>query len=363
MNATAPHRTTRAIRIERLGPPEVLVERDIPLPDPGPDDVQLRVRAAGVNFADLLMRTGLYSTVPPRPFSAGFEVAGEVVQVGAGVSSWRAGDRAAALLRYGGQARDVIVPATQLFRYPDALSPVQAAAIPVVYLTAWVALFEAARVRAGETALILGAAGGVGTAATQLAVRHGLRVIGTAGHPRKREFVVRELGAAACFDSRSDWEPEVRRFAGARSIDVALDAVGGRASAACQRLLAPLGRHVFYGLSDAMPGAGRNWIRAGLAWLRTPSVRPLSLIERNTGIFGIHLLHLLSREEILRSALVEIYRLVAAGELKPVIDRTFPLTQGGAVEAHHYLHARKNTGKVVLEVAEATEEQPAWSAR
>jgi NADPH:quinone reductase-like Zn-dependent oxidoreductase len=168
MNATAPHRTTRAIRIERLGPPEVLVERDIPLPDPGPDDVQLRVRAAGVNFADLLMRTGLYSTVPPRPFSAGFEVAGEVVQVGAGVSSWRAGDRAAALLRYGGQARDVIVPATQLFRYPDALSPVQAAAIPVVYLTAWVALFEAARVRAGETALILGAAGGVEAAYTTL---------------------------------------------------------------------------------------------------------------------------------------------------------------------------------------------------
>ena len=355
--------TTRAILIERHGRPEVLVEREVPLADPGPEEVHLRVRAAGVNFADLLMRAGLYDTVPPRPYSAGFEVAGEVVRVGAGVTGWRAGDRAAALLRYGGQARDVIIPAAQLFRYPDALTPVQAAAIPVVYLTAWVALFEAARVRAGETALILGAAGGVGTAATQLAVRHGLRVIGTAGHPRKREFVVRELGAAACYDSRSDWEPEVLRFAGPRSVDVALDAVGGRATAACQRLLAPLGRHVFFGLSEAMPGAGRNWLLAGLAWLRTPSFRPLSLIERNTGIFGIHLLHLLSREEVLRSALVEIYRLVAAGELKPVIDRTFPLTRDGAVEAHRYLHARKNTGKVVLEAADPTEKQPAWSAR
>ncbi|HVO34076.1 MAG TPA: zinc-binding dehydrogenase, partial [Gemmatimonadales bacterium] len=303
--------TTRAILIERLGPPEALVEREVPLADPGPDEVHLRVRAAGVNFADLLMRAGLYGSVPPRPYSAGFEVAGEVVRVGATVTSWRAGDRAAALLRFGGQARDVIVPAAQLFRYPEALTPVEAAAVPVTYLTAWVALFEAARARAGETALVLGAAGGVGTAATQLAVKGGLRVIGTAGHPRKREFVVRELGAAACYESRGDWESDVRRFAGPRSIDVALDAVGGRATAACQRLLAPLGRHVFYGLSDAMPGAGRNWLRAGVAWLRTPSVRPLALIERNTGIFGIHLLHLLSREEILRAALEEIYRRVA----------------------------------------------------
>jgi NADPH:quinone reductase-like Zn-dependent oxidoreductase len=106
---------------------------------------------------------------------------------------------------------------------------------------------------------------------------------------------------------------------------------------------------VFYGMSDAMPGVARNWLRAGLTWLRTPSLRPLFMIERNTGIFGIHLLHLLDREPILRSALEEIYRHVAAGELKPVIDRTFPLTRDGAVEAHHYLHARKNTGKVVLE--------------
>lgn len=340
--------TTRAILIERHGPPEVLVEREVPLQEPGPEEVHLRVRTAGVNFADLLMRAGLYGTVPPRPYSAGFEVAGDVVQVGAAVRDWRAGERAAALLRHGGQARDVIVPAGQLFRYPDALTPVQAAAVPVVYLTGWVALFEAARVRAGETALVLGAAGGVGTAATQLAVRHGLRVIGTAGNPRKREFVVNELGAAGCFDSLGDWESEVLRFAGPRSIDVALDAVGGRATAACERLLAPLGRHVFYGLSDALPGTARNWLRAALAWLRTPGIRPLSLIEKNTGVFGIHLLHLLSREAILRSALGEIYRLVAAGELRPVIDRTFPLTRDGAVEAHRYLHARENIGKVVL---------------
>jgi NADPH:quinone reductase-like Zn-dependent oxidoreductase len=342
--------TTRAILIERHGPPEVLVERDVPLEYLGSDCLHLQVRAAGVNFSDLLQRVGLYGTAPPLPYVPGFEIAGVVVRAGARAAAegWKVGDRAVALLRHGGYAREVVVATRQAFGYPASLTPVQAAAVPVVFLTAWVALFEAARARPGETVLILGAGGGVGTAAVQLAANRGLRVIGTAGNERKRDFVTRELGALACFDSRGDWEPEVRRLVGARGIDVALDAVGGRATAACQLLLAPLGRHVFYGLSDAMPGAGRNWLRAGLAWLRTPSVRPLAMIERNTGIFGIHLLHLLSREAILKGALEEIYRLVAAGELKPVLDRTFPLTRDGVVEAHRHLHERKNLGKVLL---------------
>jgi len=340
--------TTRAIRIERLGGPEVLIEREIPLPDPAPEEVHLRVRAAGVNFADLLMRAGLYGTVPPRPYSPGFEVAGEVVRVGAAVRDWRTGDRAVALARHGGYARDVVLHERHLFRCPPALTPAEAAAIPVVFLTAWIALFEAARVRSGETVLILNAGGGVGTAAVQLAVRRGCRVIGTAGTEAKRAFVTGTLGAAHCFDSRGDWEPDVRRAVGEAGLDVALDAVGGRATAACRRLLAPLGRLVFYGLSDAMPGQRRDWLRAAWAWLRTPRIHPLSLIEPSIGVFGIHLLHLRGKEAVLREALEEIHRGVAAGELRPVLDRTFPLTRDGAVEAHRYLHARKNLGKVVL---------------
>jgi synaptic vesicle membrane protein VAT-1 len=339
--------TTRAILIERLGPPDVLVEREMPLKDLGPECLQLEVHAAGVNFADLLQRAGLYGTVPPRPYSPGFEVAGEVVRVGSAVKKWQVGDRAIALLRYGGYARDVVVTARQAFRYPDALTPVQAAAVPVVFLTGWVCLFEAARARAGETVLILGAGGGVGTAAVQLAVQRGLKPIGTAGSAHKREFVVAELHAEACLDSSGDWETEVRRLR-PDGINVALDPVGGRATASCARLLAPLGRLVIYGLSDAMPGGRRNWLKAGLAYLRTPRFHPLALFERSLGIFGVQLLHLWDQDAVLRPALAEIYRGVAAGELRPVIDRTFPLTRDGAVEAHRYLHARRNLGKVVL---------------
>ncbi len=138
-------RTTTAILIERHGGPEVLAERFVPLADPAPGQVHLEVTAAGVNFADLLMRAGLYATVPPRPYSPGFEVAGIVRQVGAGVDDWAPGDQAVGLIRYGGYARDVIVAAPNLFRYPAGLSPSEAAAVPVAFLTAWVALFESAR--------------------------------------------------------------------------------------------------------------------------------------------------------------------------------------------------------------------------
>ena len=339
---------TRAILIERHGPPSVLVERDVTLRGPGPAEVQLKVLAAGVNFADLMMRAGLYSTVPPRPYSPGFEVAGVVARVGSDVEAWREGDRAIALLRYGGYAHDVIVPVDNLFEYPQGLTPVQAAAIPVNFLTAWVCLFEAAGGRAGETALILGAGGGVGTAAVQSAIRRGLRVIGTAGDARKRTFVTDELGADACFDSRGDWESDVRRLIGSRGIDIALDPVGGRATAACRRLLAPLGRLVLYGLSDAMPKTKRSWLRAARAWLSTPRIHPLSLVEPNIGVFGVHLLHLEAKERILRPALEDVFRCVVEGELHPIVDKVFPLDRDGAVGAHTYLHARRNLGKVVL---------------
>jgi NADPH:quinone reductase-like Zn-dependent oxidoreductase len=345
--------TTLAIQIPRFGPPEVLTEARLSLAEPGPGEVRLKILAAGVNFADLLQRTGLYGTIPDRPYTPGFEVAGEVSALGAGVEGWKVGDKAAALLRFGGYARDVVLPADQIFPYPDTLSPAEAAAVPVVFLTAWVAIFETGHARPGDTILVLGAGGGVGTAAVQLAAERGLRVYGTAGTPGKRSFVVDELGAEACFDSRGDWEPELRRaLGGAPALDIALDPVGGKATHACKALLGPLGRLVFYGMSEAMPGKKRSWIRAAVARFRTPSVHPLSLVMKNQGVFGIHLLHLGAKEERMRPALAEIFEGIQGRRWKSVLDRSFPLTRDGAVEAHRYLHARKNLGKVVLEAPE-----------
>lgn len=358
-SAAPSYETTVAIQIPRFGAPEVLVEREIPLAAPGPGEVHLRVQGAGVNFADLAQRVGLYGTVPPLPYAPGFEVSGSVARVGEGVDGWKSGDRAVALLRFGGYARDVVVPVDQIFPYPASMTASQAAATPVTFLTAWVCLFETGHARPGNTALVLGAGGGVGTAAVQLAVDRSLRVFGTAGTPEKRAYVVEELGAEACFDSRGGWAEDLRTALGGRpGLDIALDPVGGRGTAACRRLLNPLGRIVFYGMSEAIPGQKRSWFRAALARLRTPSVHPLSLVVPNQGIFGIHLLHLKEKEALLRPALAQIFSGVEEGRWRPVLDRTFPLTREGAVEAHRYLHARRNLGKVVLEVAAGALDPP-----
>lgn len=342
--------TTRAVLIPRFGAPEVMVEGDIPLPPPGPGEIHLQVRGSGVNFADLLQRAGLYGQVPEMPYAPGFEVAGEVARVGDGVDNWAAGDRAVALLRFGGYARDVILPADQAFPFPEELSFAEAAGIPVVFLTAWVCLFETGHARPGDTVLILGAGGGVGTAAVQLAVNRGLRVFGTAGTPEKRAFVVEELGAEACFDSRGAWADDLYEALGKkRGLDIALDPVGGKATSAARKLLNPLGRLVFYGMSDAMPGRKRSWLKAAWAKFRTPTIHPLSMVVPNQGFFGIHLLYLNEKEEMMGPALEEIYAGVVDGRWRSIMDRTFPLTRDGAVAAHTFLHDRKNLGKVVLE--------------
>lgn len=342
--------TTVAIQIPRFGAPEVMKEREIPLPPPGPGEIHLRVRASGVNFADLLQRAGLYGKVPELPYAPGFEVAGQVARVGEGVESWKEGDQAVALLRFGGYARDVIVPADQAFPFPASLDPQEAAAIPVVFLTAWVCLFETGHARPGDSVLILGAGGGVGTAAVQLAVDRGLTVYGTAGTPEKRSFVVEELGAHACFDSRGPWADDLFEALGRkRGLDIALDPVGGKATAAARKLLNPLGRLVFYGMSQAMPGRKRSWLKAAWARFRTPSIHPLSLVAPNQGVFGIHLLYLQEKESMMGPALEGIFQGAVEGRWKPIMDRTFPLTRNGVVEAHRYLHDRKNLGKVVLE--------------
>ncbi len=343
------NRTTRAIRIEKLGPPEVLVEREVPLPDPGPGQLHLRVEAAGVNFADLIMRLGMYRTVPPRPFAPGFEVAGIVERCGPGTEErWKPGTKVVALMRYGGYSRDVIVEAANTFARPSGWDATTAAAVPVVFLTAWAALFEGANARKGQTALVTNAGGGVGTAAVQLAVGEGLRVYGTAGTEVKRAFVVKELGAADCFDSRGDWYTPLKKTVGERGLDIALDSMGGPDTRKCVSLLAPLGHLSFYGMSNAITRRWWHWPKAAWTWLRMPRFHPMSLMEPCIGISGVHLLHLASREDRLREAFRQILARFAKGTLRAVVDSTYPLTAAGAAAAHRRLHNRENLGKVVL---------------
>ena len=337
----------REVVIVRHGAPEVLEMRDAPDPVPGDGDVRIAVRAAGVNFADVLARLGLYPDAPKPPVVVGYEVSGVIDAIGSGVTTHREGDRVVALTRFGGYADRVVVPATFVFPMPDGLDDAAAAAIPVNYLTALIALHRMANVTAGETVLIHGAGGGVGIAATQLARLRGATIIGTASSGK--HDAIRQQGVDHAIDYRqADVTAEVRRLTDGRGVDVVLDPIGGRSFTESYRLLAPLGRLVMYGVSSMAPGERRSLLQVLRTIMRMPTFKPLSLMNSNRGVFGLNLGHLWSERRQLADAMTLLLREVGAGRLRPVVARTFPLDR--AADAHRFIQSRSNIGKVVLTI-------------
>lgn len=336
----------KVIEVKRFGKPEVLVVREQPEPKAAAGQVVVRVHAAGINFADILMRLGLYTNTPKPPFTPGFEVAGTVEAVGAGVDWLRVGERVmASTFPGGGYAEKVAIPADRALPIPAEMSFEDAAALPVNYLTAYQALTYMAHLRRGERVLIHAAAGGVGLAAIQLSRLAGAEIFGTAS-ASKHDFL-RGQGVAHPIDYHTqDFEAEVKRLTGGEGVDVVLDAVGGVSYRKSYRLLRHGGRLICYGLSAAVPEKGRS-LKAVAAWWNTPSFNALNLILHNRAIIGVHLgTFARAHPAVVRSWMEELLRLYAAGQIKPHIGATFPLAE--ATLAHHFIHDRKNTGKVLL---------------
>jgi NADPH:quinone reductase-like Zn-dependent oxidoreductase len=334
----------RQVVIPRYGPPEVFEVRERPDPTPGDGEIRIRVRAAGVNFADLLARIGLYPDAPKPPVVVGYEVAGVVDALGANVSGPHKGDRVVALTRFGGYADCVVVPATYAFRVPDELSDAEAAAVPVTYLTATLALYRMAAIDSGETVLIHNAGGGLGIAATQLARLRGATVIGTAS--AAKHDALRRFGVDHAIDYRQrDIEAEVRRVTGGRGVDVVLDPIGGSSFGVSYRLLAPLGRLVMVGVSS-IAGERRNPLKVVRALWSMPMFKPLSLVNRNRGVFGLNLAHLWDERRLLQTTMELLLTELRARRLQPIVARTFPLER--AADAHRFIQNRGNIGKVIL---------------
>jgi NADPH:quinone reductase-like Zn-dependent oxidoreductase len=331
--------------ITRYGDPGVFALRESPDPAPAPGEIRVRVRAAGINFADVLSRLGLYPDAPRPPMVVGYEVAGHVDAVGRDVVGFGEGDRVVAMTRFGGYSDVVVVPATQVFKFPDELSDAEAAAVPVNYLTAALALYRMASLSAGETVLIHNAGGGVGIAAVQLAALRRATIIGTASVGK--HAALQQFGVEHAIDYRTtDVPAEVKRITKGRGVDVILDPIGGRSFLASYRMLAPLGRMIIFGLSAAAPGERRSLWRALRAWMATPRFDPLSLINRNRGVFGLHVGHLWDERSRLLPLMEMLVGELRHGRLKPVVAKTFPLEQ--VADAHRYIQSRQNIGKVVL---------------
>lgn len=335
----------RQMVIARFGAPDVFETRELPDPSPADGEIRVRVRAVGVNFADILARLGLYPDAPKPPMVVGYEVAGRIDAVGRAVVGFSEGDRVVALTRFGGYADTVVVPAGQAFHFPDALSDSEAAAVPVNYLTAATALYRMAALAPGETVLVHNAGGGVGVAATQLARLRRATVIGTAS--AFKHDALRTFGVDHAIDYRhSDVAEDVRKLTRGRGVDVILDPIGGKSFTASYRMLAPLGRLIIFGLSAAAPSERRNAWRAFHTWITTPRFNPMSLINRNRGVFGLHLGHLWDERGHLAPLMEMLISELRAGRLVPVVAKTFPLDR--AADAHRYIQSRQNIGKVVL---------------
>jgi NADPH:quinone reductase-like Zn-dependent oxidoreductase len=335
----------RQVVIVRHGAPDVLQVREAPDLAAGRGDIRIAVRAAGVNFADVLARLGLYPDAPKPPVVVGYEVSGIVDAVGPDVIDHHVGDHVLALTRFGGYADQVVVPAALAFAIPNAMADADAAAIPVNYVTAFIALYRMANITAGETVLIHGAGGGVGIAATQLARLRGATIIGTASSAK--HDAIRQQGVNHAIDYRqADVTSEVRRLTNGRGVDVVLDPVGGRSFADSYRLLAPLGRLVVFGVSSMASGERRSLWRVLTTIARMPTFKPLSLMNHNRGVFGLNLGHLWDERRRLAEAMTLLIREVSADRLRPIVAQTFPLER--AADAHRFLQSRSNIGKVVL---------------
>ncbi|MFZ0581915.1 MAG: zinc-binding dehydrogenase [Candidatus Acidiferrales bacterium] len=342
----------RAMVVKRYGPPEVFEPREVPDAQAKPGEVLIRVKAIGVNFADLMQRMGIYPGTPKPPFVPGIEVSGVVEKAAEGGKTSegepvRPGDAVAALSLFNAYAQWVSVPAGRVFRLLAGMPFEDGAAIPVNYITAYHAMFAMGNLQSGDRILIHGAAGGVGIAAVQLALAHGLEIFGTAG-PSKQEYL-RKIGVDHAIDyEKNNFLDVVRKFA-PDGIEMVMDPIGGKSFANSYKCLGHTGRLVVYGFSAAAgPEGKKSNLRSVRALAQTPRFHPLKLMSQNISVIGISLGKLAARGAMLRGELEEIFKLYAAGKVKPVIGKTFPFAD--AASAHKYIQERKNIGKVILNV-------------
>jgi NADPH2:quinone reductase len=324
----------RAVVVHEFGPVGSHRIEEMPVRRPGPGEVRIDVHAVGVNFPDSLMVRGLYQTKPDRPFTPGRDAAGVVAAVGDGVERVRPGDRVTALVTYGAYAEQCLAPEERCFPLPDDIDFVSAAGMTTVYLTGWVALLERGRYRPGEKVLVLGAAGGVGVAATQIAKAKGAFVVGADISPEKRELSSRN-GADAVValevpDLKEALREQVFAVTDGYGVDIVLDPIGGDVFGAALRTLAFDGRIVCIGFVAGIPTARPNYF----------NVKNLSLAGLATDLYFRH------RPAVIQAAVADMFEMYRTGAIRPEITGTYPLER--FAEALGLFEERKSMGKVVL---------------
>lgn len=325
----------RAMIAREQGGPEVLRLEDVPDPVPGPGQILVAVRACGTNFADSLILKGSYQVKPPLPFSPGAEICGIVEALGEGAENIRPGQRVAGTCGYGGYAQKALMAARAVVPLPDEMDDLAAAAFPIVYGTSHIALRHRARLQAGETLVVQGAAGGVGLTAVEIGKALGARVIAVASSVEKLE-VARLHGADELINSSNeDIRDRIKSLTDGRGADVIYDPVGGDVFDISLRSIAFEGRILVIGFAGG----------------RIPQIPANILMVKNVDVIGVNWGAYIDRSpEIARDSFAELARWYVEGKIRPYVSDVFPLEQ--TADAIRHVMGRHAKGKVVVRVEE-----------
>ena len=336
----------KAIVLNRAGGPEKLAVSDVNVPRPGIGEVLVKIRFAGINYAEILSRKGLYGWAPERPYILGMEASGVIEELGEGVDGSLLGQEVMVGTKTGAYAEKIVIPEAQAIPSPEGFTMEESAAFLVNYMTAWVALFTMARVEPGEKVLVTAAAGGVGTAALQLASAYGCEVYGMAGSAEKINFI-ETLGAKKGFNYRSQNSFQ-ELMKEAKGIDVALETVGGEVFKESLNALDTFGRIVVAGFAslDLNKWSPYSWYKT---WRDIPRADIRILSQKSASVMSFHIGYLMEEEPQRTSAIYkELADFVQKHDIRPIVDRAFPLED--ASQAHSYIESRKSVGKVLLQV-------------
>jgi len=336
----------RAVLLRKPGPPESLAIETLPDPAPGPGEVAIAVRAAGVNFADVLARQGLYPEAPKAPFIPGFESAGEIAAVGEGVDAFRVGQRVLAYHLSGGYAERIAVRAERVFSLPDSIPFQSAVVLPLNYGTAYITLYRTGPVEPGMRVFVHAAAGGVGLAALDLGKRAGLEMTGAASTHFKRARLLHAGVLHVVSSRRLRVDRLSERIYGGPGYDIVLDSVG-KSIRQGMRALRPGGRLVSLGVGGLSGGGIWGAIRFLLS---APRFTFLDLLQPSVGLHGVNLRRLMENPALVRRVIEQLIAWSASGEIHPEPGRVLPLEE--IAIAHSLLEKRGNVGKIVLRVGD-----------
>jgi len=359
--AEEPPKEMRAVVLTGFGGLKSVKVLKKPEPTVAEGEVLIRVKACGLNFQDLMVRQGVIDSLPKTPFILGFECAGEVEAVGEGVDKFKVGDRVVALPEYRAWAELVNVPQQFVFPLPSDLSFLDAAALTMNYIVAYILLFELGGLTPGKSVLVHSAGGGVGQAVAQLCKTVKDTVVFGVASKSKHEAIKDSVDHL--LERGTDYTAELKKVA-PDGVDIVLDCLCGEECNRGYSLLKPLGKYVLYGSANVVTGETKSIFSAARSWWQVDKVSPIKLFDENKSLSGLnlrHLMHQQSRAAYVAGVFDTVVHLWSSGKIKPVVDSTWALED--VPEAMQKMHDRKNVGKIVLDPSMEPKPKPATPAK